>query len=370
MAADGSGSRMSARVFRAIWQHPHISRVEIARNLGIEKSTVTVEVNKLLEQGLVEETKEGDASRNGGRKPIQLAICSTAGRIIGIDLQSDSYRAIAVDLLGNVLCEHTGDIDIDHDNFVKSAIHVIKECARKLKGDSKLLGVGVGMSGLIDSRHSNIRYSLPFGITEPIDFAKEIAGKLTFPCFIQNDADCCACGELAFNRSEDLRNFLFALVKYNENCIHPAKRSTVSVGLGVVFNGKVFTGTHGCTGEFRSVLCDEAGTSLFSLEEKDLARMMTDRKILDKLADELARNIAFIVNIIDFDRVFIGGSIQTYDIDLPGILRSRLKDNWMYPEVAKNIKVTYSSLGSLAVAYGAAGMTFERLVTDNSLPAR
>jgi predicted NBD/HSP70 family sugar kinase len=364
----GAGSKLAARVFRAIWQHPHISRVEISKSLGIEKSTVTNEVGKLMDAGIVEETKEGDASSRGGRRPISLAVSRSAGHLIGIDLGRDSYTAVAVDLLGTVIDEMRGSIDIRGDNFTKSVLQVIKECTKKLKGDTRLLGTGIGISGLVSSKESTIRHSRTLGIHEKFDFAQEVASKLQFPCFIENDADCCACGELAFNRGEDMQSFLFTLVEQNDSIDTKVRHDAIKVGFGLVLYGKVYAGSHGCTGEFRSVLCDSAGNNQFSISEKEMSRFRTDRAVQEKVADELARNIAFIVNIVDFDRVLIGGVIQSYGIDLPSKVQQRLKDNWGYLDVPKEINVKYSKLGDQAVAYGAAGMTLERLVTDLIFP--
>lgn len=169
---------MSARVFRAIWQRPHISRVEIARYLQVEKSTITTEVSSLLKKGIIEETMEGDASPRGGRRPIHLGVRSEAGHLIGIDLQSNSYTAISVDLLGNVLAKHSDRIEINRDGFEKTALRVIKDSVRKLKRDTDLLGVGLGMSGLISSKCNTIRFSPALGVAETFDFALKVASRL------------------------------------------------------------------------------------------------------------------------------------------------------------------------------------------------
>lgn len=74
-----------------------------------------------------------------------------------------------------------------------------------------------------------------------------------------------------------------------------------------------------------------------------------------------------LVNTMDFDRVYIGGDIESLDVDLPGMLRRRLAENWMYP-APRGVDIRYSSLGGKAVAYGAAGMILDRLVSERLLP--
>jgi len=364
--ATGSGPRTAARIFRTVWRKPGISRVDIASILSLDKSTVTNQVNRLIDLGLIVETEEGEASSKGGRRPIQLVINKQFGRIIGIEVQLGVFVAVVVDLSGAILGERRGTVDISNDNFAESVLRIIAETRAEFGCDDDLLGVGVGLGGLVDSKKGRIRYSVPIGITKPIDFGKAVASRIEVPCSVENDANCCAWGELAFNRGEELRDFLFALVEYRRP-LTMSLRGGIGVGFGVVLGGKVHEGAHGNAGEFRSVFCDGAGELQFSLREDELARLDSDAEALGRTADELSRNMAMLVNTMDFDRVYIGGDIESLDVDLPAALRRRLAENWMYP-APKGVDIRYSSLGGKAVAYGAAGMIFDRLVTERLLP--
>jgi len=55
-------TRTATRIFRTIWRNPNISRVDLAKKLGLDKSTVTKQVADLLENGLIEEKEEGEAT--------------------------------------------------------------------------------------------------------------------------------------------------------------------------------------------------------------------------------------------------------------------------------------------------------------------
>jgi predicted NBD/HSP70 family sugar kinase len=245
---------------------------------------------------------------------------------------------------------------------------VIRACIDKLRPRSeKLLGVGVGIGGLVDLKKGRVRYSVPLGIKNPVDFAATIAAKLSMPCLIENDANCCAWGELAFNRSESLHDFLFSLIEFRRNTKSIDKSGGIGVGFGIVLGGKVYSGSHGNAGEFRSVFCDGPGELQLSLPKETLSLLESDRSVLAVATDELARNVAMMVNTMDFERVYIGGDIEALDIDFPGLLRRRLEENWMYP-FPKDVDIRYSSLGDKAVAYGAAGMILNRLMSEQSLP--
>jgi len=364
----GVGANTAARIVKTIWQNPRISRVGIAERLGLDKSTVTNQVARLIDIGLIEEIDEGSAGTHGGRRPIHLAMNRSFGRVIGIEIQVESYVAVVVDLAGEILAETRGIIPSGWGDFSDTMLDVIRKCSDKLcPGGERLLGIGVGAGGLVDLKKGRIRYSVPLGIKSPVDFNAEVASKLSVPCFIENDANCCAWGELAFNRSESLRDFLFALIEFRRDTHSIGQSGGIGVGFGIVFGGRVYSGAHGDAGEFRSAFCDGSGEQQLSLPKTMLARFDSDRDILAATADELARNTAMLVNTMDFERVYIGGDIESLDVDFPAILKRHLEENWMYP-FPKEVEIRYSSLGGRAVAYGATGMILNRIISEQSLP--
>ncbi|MCX7024452.1 MAG: ROK family transcriptional regulator [Spirochaetes bacterium] len=363
----GTGMGTAFRIIKTIWHHPRISRVKLAERLGLDKSTITNQVSRLIEYGIIEEIDEGEASTRGGRKPIHLVLDRNYGRVIGIEIQVNAFIAVAVDLSGEVLAEHRGSVYIDGAQFAGKSCEIISDCVAKLcPSGERLLGVGVGMGGLIDSKRNVVNYSVPLAIASPIDFGVTVAAKLDVPCFVENDANCCAWGELAFNRREELKDFLFALVEFRTDPVSIGEYGGMGVGFGIVLGGKVFTGAHGNAGEFRSVLCDGSGNLQFSLPKETIRSVERDSIALSAVTDELARNMAMFLNVMDFEHVFIGGDIERLDSDFCAQLRRRLEENWMYP-VPRLADIRYSSLGGRAVAYGAAGMLLDRLLTGRHL---
>jgi predicted NBD/HSP70 family sugar kinase len=365
MARGGdSGTRTASRIFRAIWRNPGISRIDIAKLLEVDKSTVTNQVGFLMDAGLVEEKEEGEASSKGGRKPIRLVVRKEYGRFIGIEVQVGLCEAVVVDASGAVLASERKAVEIRYDNFADMIADLVDETKAAYCGDSDLLGVGVGTAGLVDTYRNRIRYSVPLGITKPLDFAAAMDGRISVPHCIDNDANCCAWGELAFNRKEELKDFLYALVECRQDQTSLRCYGGIGVGFGIVLDGKVHTGSHGYAGEFRSAFCEGKNDLQFSLGKGELAAMRSDKAILERAIEELARNMAMLINTMDFPKVFIGGDIESLDVDLPAMLRRKLDENWMYP-TSKKVDIDYSSLKDKAVAYGAAGMVFERLLSQH-----
>ncbi|HET7838696.1 MAG TPA: winged helix-turn-helix transcriptional regulator, partial [Rectinemataceae bacterium] len=185
----GAEANSTLRIVRAIWHNPRISRVDIAARTGLDKSTVTNRVSRLIELGMVREIAEGSAGLKGGRKPIHLAINPSYGRTIGLEVQVESYTAVVTDLSGEVLGETKGRTRIGPGDFSAVVLGIIEESIGKLCPDpSLLLGIGVGTGGLVDQKKGRIRYSVPLGIDAPIDFVKAVTPRLPVPCYLENDA--------------------------------------------------------------------------------------------------------------------------------------------------------------------------------------
>jgi predicted transcriptional regulator len=78
-------------VLRLIWQIKGISRIEIAQQLGIDKSTVTKNRLVLEEIGIIRGFAQGCAGPQGGRKPIQLEIVPDFGAALGIEITTKDF---------------------------------------------------------------------------------------------------------------------------------------------------------------------------------------------------------------------------------------------------------------------------------------
>jgi len=361
-------ARNAARIVRSIWKNPRISRYEIAALLGLERSTITNQVSRLLDLGLVTETAEGQSGPSGGRRPIQLCINKDYGYIIGIEFQVEAYSAVAVNLAGEVLSFRKEARAITPERFVDDLVLIVREFAEEVGGMERLIGVGVGMGGIIDSDRGIIHYSIPLRLSAPFAFSEAVAERLHTPFMIGNDANCCAWGELAFHKADGLKNFLFCLVQFREGDLARQEYGGVGVGLGLVIDSKVYTGTDFTAGEFRSAFWAEGNQGQFSIPFDEIKDVVRRPELMDRFVKELSKNLALFVNTLNLNKVFIGGDIENYSVDFPGFLEQEIRRNWMYPNPPHYVGASYSSLGERAVAYGAAGMILYRIFTSTHLP--
>jgi predicted NBD/HSP70 family sugar kinase len=133
------------------------------------------------------------------------------------------------------------------------------------------------------------------------------------------------------------------------------------VGLGLVIGGRVHLGASCSAGEFRSVFRTTETKSQFSLPDETMRLAAHDEASFREVAREIGRNVALLVNTLDLSHVFIGGSIEKHRAILIPVMEEEIQKNWPYGKKALTIEL--SELGEQIVAYGAASMFLERLLS-------
>jgi hypothetical protein len=227
---------------RSIWLSQNISRVEIAKALKLDKSTITIIVNDLIAAGLVREVAVGEASPRGGRKPVYLTVNKDFGCVVGIEVQPQSYSIVALNLQGDILYSENGPARARGDNLVELVLGLVDRAIGHLGPSVRVIGVGVGVPGIVNQRDGKIIVSMPLGAFEELDFRAAIAEKLRLPVFLENDANCCAWSEIAFHRSFELRNFLFALIEFRRGSVDVDLFTGIAIGLGLVIRAGLLCG--------------------------------------------------------------------------------------------------------------------------------
>lgn len=257
---------------------------------------------------------------------------------------------------------------IDCMEIFSRAYKILKEEAQKL--EINFIGIGVGVSGIINSDSGVIMQSIPFEITSPFPFSQTASVQAGMPVFIENDARCGCYSERTLLHDMGPQNSLFILIELRQKNGNLIESKYLSVGAGLVINGKIFKGTGFSAGEFRSMLWTDGQQKQFFAEKENLedfgAISKDDAKTEDSIFYELAKHIAFLTNTLNLETVYIGGLEPTVEEKLAELIRKRIILQWPY-DSSHIVDVRLSSLGKLAVAYGAAGMFIDRFFALPSL---
>ena len=357
-----------ALILREIWLSQVTSRIEIARNLDLDKSTVSHAVNELIEMGMVVETEEGTSGPNGGRKPKHITLHTDYGCVLGVEIAPEKCTAIAVDLAGTIVGSWEDAIVLHDASFTDIARECLTRLIQRIEEEGKnLLGIGVGISGVVNGEKGIIMYSKPLGISEEYNFYDEVSSAFDIPVFIDNDANASVWGELAFHRRTELRDFIYVLLEFrDDDTILEKECNRTAVGIGLVINGAVHYGSQYSAGEFRSVMRNSNSVGQFSLTSDEQERIF-EPEIMKKFLTELFMHIGLIVNTFNLSHVILGGAFEELgdEMKVKDILEQEIRNNWPYPYhyvVRENI--WYSTMGKKAVSFGAAGMLLNTLFSE------
>jgi len=348
------------RILKSVRVKPGISRIELSKNLGLDKSTVTVVVSRLLGLGFIEETSESLTKYQGGRKPIGLKIKKDIGLILGLEIQTDYYIAILMDLTGHVYDTLRGEMPGD-SSFLHNFLEIYRLIYPEIdKLCLPLLGIGIATSGMINPHNGIISDSNPLGIHEPEKFYDEVRAFIQVPIFIDNDANCGCWAELADLESERPQDFLFVLGEFRQARTVSDDTHLLAIGLGVVIGERVHYGRDYAVGEYQSTQWNPPNKSQFSLADEEWNSPVDERQLVDRIKNELCRDIAFLVNVMNLTHITLGGGLSGYTDLLEPVIRSEVERNWSY-ESRGALEIKAASMGEETIAYGAASMLIEHL---------
>ncbi|WP_248926989.1 ROK family transcriptional regulator [Paenibacillus hamazuiensis] len=229
-------------IFNAIREKGPLSRSQLAKDLSLSPTTVTVIVDRLMAGGFLMEVGKGDSS--GGRKPVLVQLKPGAGMVIAIDL--DQETAAILNMNAEILL--TRDIPpFGPDNLVEVLIRLIREMVREFRQMDalRLIGIGIAVPGIIDLDKGKVITAANMKIYH-LSLKEELAKHFQVPILLENDANAAAYGEFLYGRSRGVPNFLY---------LHVGK----AVGAGLFLSGSLFTGGGGGAGEFGHVTVDHAG---------------------------------------------------------------------------------------------------------------
>ena len=219
-------------VLNFVRERAPISRAEIAQETALQRSTISLIVDELKTQGLIEEF-EGEST--GGRPPTLLRLRAADAVAIGVDLSTKNTIVAASDLAGRVLEQEEFLTDPSSEVTLK---RIIDSSRKLIKKGVDIEGVGISIPGLVDSETGNALF-VPRFKWRDWAVAEEVSVATGLPVRVDNDANAMALAELWFGRPEirAVRDFIMILVEEG-------------LGTGIVFDGQVYHGVVGAAGEF------------------------------------------------------------------------------------------------------------------------
>jgi predicted NBD/HSP70 family sugar kinase len=221
-------------VLNYVRERAPISRAEIAHETALQRSTVSLIVGELMEDGLVEEI-EGEST--GGRPPTLLRLRAAGPVALGVAVGTTATTVATSDLSGRVLEQEEFPTAHSSEEMSARIVERIRKLMRgKIRGSIE--GVGISLPGLVNYE-TGVALFIPFFKWRDWDLKRVVEEATGLPAVVDNDANAAALAELWFGRPEirEVRDFILVLVEEG-------------LGTGVVFDGQIYRGESGAAGEF------------------------------------------------------------------------------------------------------------------------
>jgi predicted NBD/HSP70 family sugar kinase len=229
-----------------------ISRVDLARRLEVNRSTVTEIVKPLIASGvLCEAASEQRTAGRLGRPPIGLSLRADRSLFIGVNIGVRRTHVGAATTDGQLLNEESFDTPAD-SNATLTRVHSIVERLRDSMPERSLVCIGVSVPGPTDAGRKELLFAPHLGWRDvPVADALAIEDKQRttksnnrVPVIVENDATAAAIYEARRHLRDSTNSGRndFVLV-----------RAGTGIGVGLVLGGEVYRGTgtdSGLLGEF------------------------------------------------------------------------------------------------------------------------
>lgn len=209
-----------------------ISRADLARSTGLQRSTVSVIVDQLIKEGWVVESLVGRLPR--GRRPIYLRLNSQR-LIIGVDIRPSMTIIASADVNARFASQEIMPTPPSPNKAIKELVSRLQRLIRSRPGMS-FEGIGVSLPGRIDTKSGKLRFAPNLGWRD-VDIKTALSRATGLGVELENAANACALAEAWFGPNESARDLVIVTV-------------SEGIGTGLFMNGQLVQGPDGMAGEF------------------------------------------------------------------------------------------------------------------------
>jgi N-acetylglucosamine repressor len=213
-------------VLRTIYDLGPISRAEVARVTELTRTSVSELVGEAIDEGLVEEVGRGPSS--GGKAPILVQVVEDARVVIGLDLGEQAFTGALVDLRGRILRRVEVPVEGRDGKAALGAVERLVDELVAAAPEDRLLGIGVGTPGLVDTAGGEILWAVNLD-WQDLPLGRILTDRTGLPAFVANDSRAAAMGEYLFDVNRHAPNLVAIKIGHG-------------IGAGIVLGGELFEG--------------------------------------------------------------------------------------------------------------------------------
>lgn len=359
------------------------SRSSLAAATGLNRSTVTILVNELIERGLAVELgapPHPEAKKSVGRPSVDVAV-SDRVFAIAVNPEIDAITIGVVSLGGRVrrvIRYDTGSTGTMRETVSIVAV-VIEGILSMLPSDARVVGVGVAVPGMTNDENGSVTLAPHLGWrAEPL--AADLQAAVGLPVWSANDAHLGLLAETNFGSGSHVGSVVYLY------------GGAGRIGGGIVAGGHPVKGANGYAGElghFRirsggrrdsaglqgtleSEVSRDALAESLGLDRRDYRRLdevLAEKRTpegqeeLERQVEALGTALGAMVTIFNPDLIVLGGFLGSILDAEPERLRRTIARETLAPQFA-TVRIARPALGDEITLIGAAELAFERLLSD------
>lgn len=267
-----------SQIMRYLVMHPGCSRAQLGESTGLTFASITKTIQSLINCEAIYET--GFSEGKKGRRAVGLSFNYEKYKILAVKLSWSGLKIQPYDFLGNT---YGTLISIPFDNInVGNIEYVIQEVVDGIETFCnqfpEITAIGMAVPGPYYRDTGTILippYNVEIKKRHYYPLREKLEEYIDLPIFIEHDADA---GALAY--------WWFKLPDENDNVIMNIVADD-GVGVGVVDNGKVFSGTNDCSCELGHISLDYNGRICPTCGGYGCINAYCSTQALEEIAQEL-----------------------------------------------------------------------------------
>ncbi|WP_265520249.1 ROK family transcriptional regulator [Oerskovia flava] len=378
--AAGQDASVSSQIVALVSAGVATSRADLARELSLAPSTISLRVQELMDAGVVDDGGIG-ASR-GGRRPRLLRIRPEGGYVLAADLGGAHARIGVVDLTGalRAVQELPVDVAAGPAPSLESVLAAALDLAATVGPVTTLRGMAVGLPGPVDVEAGTVESPARMPGWNGFAVTRWLEERAQVPVLVDNDVNLMALGE-HFASPRPLRHSVTV-------------KAGTGIGSGLIASGQLHRGANGAAGDITHSRVSAAGEIPCSCGKRGcletiasgaaIARELRERgidvrstaEIVERARDaepevttlvreagrHLGEVLCTVVNFVNPDAVFLGGALSTLE-PFVAMVRSQLYEG-CHPLVTQNLLITPATTGPEAGVIGGGRLILQHVLTD------
>ncbi|HZY62250.1 MAG TPA: ROK family transcriptional regulator, partial [Edaphobacter sp.] len=228
-------------LFNFIRTRPSVSRADLARLSGLQRSTVSLIVEELIADRWVLEGATGRLPR--GRRPTMIKL-NDHRAVIALDIHPSRTTVAVADLGGKIVAQNVIVLPADAGKALTAIVSAIRKLIAAHK-EKSFDGIGICLPGRTDLHLQKLIFA-PNLKWPVVSIKSRIQRSTGLRVEMDNVANACALSEVWFGDSDGMHDLV--VVNISEG-----------IGTGIFANGQLLRGDNGMAGEFGHVQIDPEG---------------------------------------------------------------------------------------------------------------